>query len=293
MIRDLGAVELVVDAHARVGEGPLWDQRSNRLLWTDVLGGFVHEFDPTTDQEAVTEVGQPVGAIATRLSGGYVAAVRDGFATLDLASGELGVFAEVELNQPTNRMNDGKCDAAGRFWAGTMADDAGAGRGALYRLEANHQVTKVLNGTTISNGLDWSPDASRMYYIDTGLDRIDAYAFDLATGEIEPAGTTVAFDPADGRPDGMAVDAEGFLWVALVGGWCVRRYHVSGRLDREVFVPARLVTSCAFGGHDLGDLYITTAGYDVKPDDSAQPHAGGLFRFRPGVSGLAPNLYRG
>lgn len=287
------AVSLVADAHASLGEGPVWDEGSHRLVWTDILGGTVHAFDPVTGCDMAVSVDQPVGAIVARSAGGYVAAVRDGFATIDLETGSIETFAAVESDEPGNRMNDGKCDRAGRFWAGTMADDATPGRGALYRLDVDGTVSRIRSGVTVSNGLAWSADDSTMYYIDTGLDRIDAFAFDLATGQIGRAEPFVAFDPSEGRPDGMTIDAEGYLWVAIAGGWCVRRYGPGGRLDREVAIPARLVTSCAFGGDDLADLYVTTAGYDVTPGEPLQPHAGGLFRLRPGAPGLAPNPYRG
>jgi sugar lactone lactonase YvrE len=285
--------ELVVDARAQLGEGPLWDPRSGRLLWTDILGQEVHQFDPSSGRDSAVHVDQPVGAMAVRARGGHVAAIREGFAGLDIDSGQLDLIAPVEETLPHNRMNDGKCDPAGRFWAGTMDDGGAAGQGALYRLDADHSVARVLDGVSISNGLAWSADGKTMYYIDTGLERVDAFAYDLASGRIERTRTVVAFPPGDGRPDGMAIDIEGYLWIALSGGWAVRRYRTDGRLDREVKVPARLVTSCAFGGHDLSDLYITTAGYDVADGDTAQPHAGGLFRYRAAVSGTAPQAYRG
>jgi sugar lactone lactonase YvrE len=286
-------VELVVDAHAQVGEGPVWDPRQQRLLWTDIIGREVHVFDPVSGRDIAVPVDQPVGAIALRSAGGYVAAVQDGFAELDLESGQLALLAPVEKGLLDNRMNDGKCDRAGRFWAGTMAVDATHERGALYRLDPDHHVTCVLGGVTISNGLAWSADDSTMYYVDTGHDRVDAFDFDIASGRISRRRTLVAFEAADGRPDGMTLDADGYLWIALAGGWCVRRYGADGTLDREVRLPVRLVTSCIFGGEDLGDLYITTGGYDVAPDDPAQPNAGGLFRHRPGVFGLPPDAYRG
>jgi sugar lactone lactonase YvrE len=286
-------VELVVDAHAMLGEGPVWDPRVGQLLWTDILGRRVHRFDPVARIDVPVVVNQPVGCIAVREAGGHVAGVRDGFATLDVESGVVELLVPVEASATQNRMNDGKCDQLGRFWAGTMEDDGAIGEGSLYRLDVDHEVTQVMTGVTISNGLAWSADGGTMYYIDTGLERVDAFDVDPATGDFRRRGTVVEFEPADGRPDGMTIDSEGYLWVALAGGWCVRRYAVNGRLDGEVRVPARLVTSCTFGGPDLTDLYITTAGYDVGPGDQVQPNAGGLFRYRPGVHGLAADPYRG
>ncbi len=286
-------VELVVDGHALVGEGPTWDAVLRCLLWTDILGHAVHVFDPTLGVDRQVAVEQPVGAIVPRAGGGHVVAIRDGFATVDLASGRLEMLAAVERAIATNRMNDGKCDRHGRFWAGTMADDATVGRGALYRLDPDHRVTRILGDITISNGIAWSADDRTMYYVDTGRDRIDAFDFDPASGTVDRRRTLVAFDPSEGRPDGITVDAEGALWVAFAGGWCIRRYRMDGVLDQEVALPVRLVTSCAFGGDDLGDLYVTSGSYDVAPDDLGQPHAGGLFRFRPGVAGVAPSTFQG
>src|SRR5262249_39725818 len=166
MITELD-VEVVLEARAQVGEGPVWDERTGTLVWVDIMGQAIHVYDPATGQDLSVDVGQPVGAAAPRESGGLVLALRDGFATLDADPQDLRWVAGVEADVPTNRMNDGKCDAAGRFWAGTMAFEVTPGVAGLYRLDPDYQVTRVVSGITLSNGLDWSLDNQRMYYIDS------------------------------------------------------------------------------------------------------------------------------
>jgi sugar lactone lactonase YvrE len=191
-------------------------------------------------------------------------------------------------------MNDGKCDAAGRFWAGTMAFDYRRGAGALYRLDPDGRVHTMVRDVTISNGLDWTDDGRRMYYIDTPTKSIDVFDFDLASGAIASRRSLVQVPDGQGFPDGMTLDAEGGIWVALFRGGVVRRYTPDGALDREIRLPVTQPTSCAFGGRDLRDLYITTAANTLSPEERArQPHAGGVFRCRPGVQGRPANRFRG
>ena len=216
-----------------LGEGPVWDDRQGVLIWVDIWAGEVHSYEPASGRDTAIGVGQPVGAAVPRRSGGLVLAVRDGFAFLD-PDGRLTSVAEVEAANPGNRMNDGKCDRHGRFWAGTMAGDARPGAGALYRLDPDLSVTKVLDGVTVSNGLAWSLDDRTMYYIDTPTQRVDAFDYDLASGTIENRRPLIEIPEEAGSPDGMTIDAEGFLWVALFGGRAVRRYSPDGRLERVV-----------------------------------------------------------
>ncbi len=191
-------------------------------------------------------------------------------------------------------MNDGKVDPSGRFWAGSMAKDERAGAGTLYRLDPDRSVTPMVDGLTIPNGLDWSADGRTMFYIDTTTNRVDAFDYDDAAGTIAGRRPAVLVDPGRGFPDGMTLDAEGFLWVALFDGWGVHRYAPDGRLDRRIEVPAAQVTSVAFGGRDYDELYITT-GQEGFPAGGlpGQPHAGGVFRCRPGVRGRPPNRFGG
>jgi sugar lactone lactonase YvrE len=293
MITELD-VEVVLEARAQVGEGPVWDERTGTLVWVDIMGQAVHVYDPATGQDLSVDVGQPVGAAAPRESGGLVLALRDGFATLDADSKDLRWVAQVEADVPTNRMNDGKCDAAGRFWAGTMAFEVTPGVAGLYRLDPNYQVTRVVSGITLSNGLDWSPDNERMYYIDSVTQRVDAFDFDLDGGQLSNRRTLFAIPKEVGLPDGMTVDAEGNLWVALHGAGVVHRYSPEGELLAVIRVPAKQVTCPAFGGADYGDLYITSMTYGLSEEAlRPQPLAGSLFRCRPGVQGRPAFRFRG
>ena len=276
-----------------LGEGPVWDDRQGVLIWVNIWAGDVHSYDPASGRDSAIGVGQPVGAAVPRRSGGLVLAVRDGFAFLD-PDGRLTSVAEVEAGNPGNRMNDGKCDRHGRFWAGTMAGDSRPGAGALYRLDPDLSVTRVLEGVTVSNGLAWSLDDRTMYYIDTPTQRVDAFDYDPGSGTIENRRPLIEIPEEAGSPDGMTIDAEGFLWVALYGGRAVRRFSPDGRLERVVELPAANVTSCAFGDPDLDRLFITSARQELSPADlAAQPHAGALFGHRPGAQGLPADRFAG
>jgi sugar lactone lactonase YvrE len=286
-------LELLVDARAEVGEGPVWDDARERLLWVDILAGRLHTCDPVTGDDSWRDVGQPLGAVGLRARGGLVLALRDGFALLE-PSGELRLVAEVEADVPANRMNDGACDRAGRFWAGTMAFDPVPGAGSLYRLDPDLTVTKVLGDVTISNGVGWSPDDRTMYYVDSPTQSIDAFDYDAATGVIENRRALVAVPEELGFADGLTVDAEGFLWVAVFGGGRLHRYAPDGSLERTVRLPVEQPTKPAFGGPGLAELYVTSAWHGLSDAErERQPSAGGVLRLRPGVSGVVANRFGG
>jgi sugar lactone lactonase YvrE len=288
------SAELVADARTMLGEGPIWDDREQCVWWVDILGESFHRTDPVTGQDDVIPVGQMVGALGLRDRGGLVAASRDGFVEIDAASGRIERLADVEADRPSSRMNDGKVDPRGRFWAGTTDIDHRAGLGTLYRLDADLTVRPMLPEVTISNGLDWTADGATMYFIDTPTRRVDRFSFDPSTGSIADRTMAVSIRPRAGDPDGMTLDAEDHLWVALWDGWAVERYAPDGSLELRVEVPAAQATSCTFGGSDLDLLFITTAQKDFpaggKPD---QPHAGGLFVCRPGVRGRPAHRFAG
>jgi sugar lactone lactonase YvrE len=285
-------VELVLDARADLGEGPRWDVARQRLLWVDIMRGRVHAFTPSTGACRNVAVHQPVGALASGRDGSLVLAVAGGFARLDLDSQKFEMQAAAEADRPQNRMNDGACDGAGRFWAGTMALDERPGAGALYRLDPDLTVHTMLTGVSISNGLDWSLDGRRMYYVDSPTRRIDVFNFDLATGSIANRRTFVEVPADAGIPDGLTVDAAGFVWLALWGGAALRRYAPDGTLERVVPLPVTHPTSCALGGAALDELYVTSARRPLTAEEKArQPQAGGVFRLRPGVVGRPPHLF--
>ena len=288
-------VELVANQHNDVGEGPVWLEGEQRLVWVDITRHLVQWFDPTTGRVEQLDVGADVGAVAPTTSGDLIAAIGNRFQLIDPKSGRIRTLAFVNPDYPESRMNEGKCDSHGRFWAGTMAVDADRpGAGALYRLNLDHTVDRVISDVTISNGLDWTEDDRLMYFIDTMSYRVDMLDFESSTGSIANRRPLIRIDKADGWPDGMTVDSEGGLWVALWGGWSVRRYWPDGRLHFEIAVPASQVSSCVFGGSDLSDLYITTAASGLSAQElENQPYAGGLFRCRPGHVGRPPHKFRG
>jgi len=285
---------LAFDPQATLGEGPLWDPARNRLVYVDILGRTVHEFDPSTGLNRTLSMPTMVGAIGLTTKGDWIAAAGSSFARIDPASGNFAAIVEVESPDRRTRMNDGAVDPAGRFWAGTMSLEGEAGRGTLYRLDPDGTVTPMIAPVTTSNGPAWSPDGRTMYYVDTRTRRIDALDFDVETGTCTNRRPFVDFEGQPGRPDGVIVDEEGGLWVGLWMGRAARRYRPDGTLDTVVDLPASCVTKCAFGGPDLLDMYITTARLPGDEENRAiEPQAGGLFHVRPGVRGMPPARFAG
>jgi sugar lactone lactonase YvrE len=284
-VRMLPAPELLVQHDAFVGEGPVWDPRIGRLLWVDIPNATLFVTDPADGATNERRLSKAVGVVLPRASGGYVAALQDGFYALP-DDGEPELIAPVEASDPTTRMNDGETDPQGRVWAGTMGWHAEPSRGALYRLDADGSVRRMLEGVSISNGLGWSPDGLTMYYVDTPTCRVDRFDFDPVSGDISNRREFVTIRRGGGRPDGLTVDSEGAVWVATWPGHGVHRYLPDATLDAIVPLPVSNVSSCEFGGHDLRDLYITTAWELLSEEEhAAQPLAGSLFRTRVDVPG--------
>jgi sugar lactone lactonase YvrE len=269
------------------GEGPVWDADEGVLRWVDMLAGDILTLEPTG---AVTRrhVGDVAAAFRPRSGGGMVVAVERGFVVID-ADGRAGPVHEA-FTDATVRMNDGGCDPAGRFFCGSMAYDAAPGRGALYRFDPDGTVTRVLERLTISNGIAWTPDGSRVLYADTGTGRVDVFDYDVGSATLSDRRPVVHVDPDRGQPDGLALDAEGGIWVALWQGGAVHRYTAEGRLDAVVELPVRQVTACAFGGPDRDRLFITTSRLDL-PD--AEPGAGAVFVADVGVRGAPVATFAG
>ncbi|TDV53715.1 gluconolactonase [Actinophytocola oryzae] len=279
-------MDVVLSTEARLGEGPVWDARSSTLRWVDIERGEVHRFDPASGTDTFFEVGERVGTVAVRAAGGLVLATQTGLYTCLDDGGRRTRLHEVDTDPPGGRFNDGKADAWGRFWAGTMLDRTDGGA-ALYRLDPDHSLHTMATGVSVSNGLGWSPDGATMYYTDTRTGGVDAFDHDPSTGDLANRRRLVDVDR--GWPDGMTVDSDGCLWVALWDGWGVRRYAPDGRLLSTFEVPAQRVTSCAFAGTTL---YLTTARIGVR-DFGDQPLAGSLFALDAGVTGVPAGEWAG
>lgn len=287
---------LLLDTKSTLGEGPIWDIEDACLWWINIEEGLVHRFDPATNVNRTFEIGQRIGTVVRRAKGGLVLAAHHGLIAFDPESEELTSIADPESDKPTNRFNDGKCDPAGRLWAGTLNfEDEGQPRGALYSMDANGSVKQHLDGICVSNGIVWTSDAQTMYYIDSPTRKVDAFDFDNDAGVISHRRTAVTLAEGLGYPDGMAIDSEDKIWVALWDGWGVARFDPSsGDLLEKIDVPTSQVTACAFGGPNLDDLYITTARRGLA--DAAlekQPAAGGLFHVRTKVRGVPSSRYAG
>jgi sugar lactone lactonase YvrE len=279
--------EQLTDPVTYHGEGPVWSEGWGGLRWVDMLDGDVLSLGPdgSIDRRHVDEI---AAIVRPRRGGGAVLGIERGFA-LEEQDGTLRRLGDLWGGDEV-RMNEGGCDPDGRFYCGSMAYDQSPGAGSVYRLDPDGQVTVVLDGVTISNGLDWSPDDSIAYYIDTPTHQVSVFDYDPDRG-LTGRRTFVEIPEGHGDPDGLAVDVEGGVWVALFKGSAVHRYTQAGDLDEVIEVDARQVTACCFGGPDLDRLYITTSRENLQPDDD--PLAGSLFTAVPGVAGLPVREFAG
>lgn len=275
--------EQATDPHCFHAEGPLWHPEWPGLRWVDMLAGDVLTLNRHTGLVTRHHVGDVVAALRPRRNGGAILALERGFAFATDGLDEIRPLPPL-WNGRAVRMNEGSCDPDGRFYCGTMAYDETPGAGSLYRLETTGTVTTVLTGVTISNGLSFSPDHRTAYYADTPTGRVDA--FDYTAGELANRRTFIRIDPAKGSPDGITVDAEGGLWVALFGGGAVHHYSSRGQLVDVIEVPTPHVTACTFGGEHFDELYITTSRQHMGPGRYGA--AGSVFRVRLPVRGLPP-----
>jgi len=279
--------KLIADTRCLVGEGPIWIRRLSKLLWTDLLDTHLHLFQPATSTWETVETADPVMTAVDTSGGRLVIATAT---TVALADASSGARPLIVLPNSAVRFNDGKVDHGGRRWIGSMSTTGLFGRGHLYRVD-NGIAEIALSCVSVSNGLGWSPDGLTMYVTDSATGRVDAFDFDPIPGTISRRRRFVAIDPAAGRPDGLAVDVDGGVWIALWGASRVERFDPFGRPTDRVEVPVRNVTSCAFGGLGLDRLYITTAAVTGTADERARG-AGGLFEVDPHVSGLPVGRYR-
>lgn len=277
----------ITDPVAYHGEGPVWSPRWGGLRWVDMLAGDILSLGPD-GPVGRRHVGTIAAAVRPRRGGGAVIGVERGFA-LEGADGTIHLLTPLWAHDRL-RMNEGGCDPQGRFYCGSMAYDRTPGAGSVHRLDPDGSTHVVLAGVTISNGLDWSPDGSLAYYNDTDTGRVDVFDHDPEAG-LSGRRTFVLIDPDDGRPDGLTVDADGGVWVALNKGSAVHRYRADGTLDEVVEVPVRKVTACTFGGDRLDQLYITTSRENLEPGE--EPEAGSLFVADVGVVGQPVREFAG
>ena len=280
-------VSCVIPASSFLGEGPYWSPEDGKLYYVDILAPAIVTGDVLKGTHASVTVPELVGFIIARERGGFVAGMHGDIRSVDLQSGDLAVLARPETDRPGNRFNDGKCDRLGRLWAGTLAIDTTPDQGSLWRLDVDGSVHQMERGIHVSNGLGWSPDDRTFYFTDTARQTIYAYDFDLTSGTITNRRPFVVVPEAEGKPDGLTVDAEGFVWCAHWDGWCVTRYDPSGKVERVINLPVPRPTSCTFGGADLQTLFVTSARIRLSAAQLAEaPLSGSVFALETGVKGM-------
>jgi sugar lactone lactonase YvrE len=286
-------LEVAYACRAGLAEGPLWDGWTRTLWWVDIDGHRLWRKSPGRPA-SVHDFGQEVAAAIPRRDGGLALVVNRAIVLTDPLLTITGMIPVPLPASASMRLNDAACDAAGRLWFGSMATNGELGRASLYTLEVDHSVTCALAPVSISNGLGWSPDDRTMYYVDTPTGRIDSFRFDPETGRLGLRRTFATIPSAEGKPDGLTVDAAGAVWVALWGGAAVQRFSPSGRRAGRIELPVRNVSSCCFGGVELDELYITTARRGLSPEQvDIEPTAGSVFVCRPGSRGLPTYRFGG
>lgn len=289
-------VATTVACRNQLGEGSYWDGKRGLLWWLDVpLPSKLYSLNPASGEVKSYDMPEMITSVRAKKDGtGLIVACHSGISHFDYASGKLSHVLRPEPQKPYNRSNDGATDARGRFWFGTMQNniqpngagiDLVEGAGTLYRLDPDMKLTAFETGIWVSNTVCWSPDNRTMYFCDTNTGIISAYDFDLDAEIVTNKRPFAQFDR--GWPDGSCVDAEGYLWNARWDGGCVVRFNPRGEVDTIIELPTAKVTSCAFAGPDLTDLYITTATFAMTDaEKAAYPEAGNLFACRPGVKGM-------
>jgi sugar lactone lactonase YvrE len=274
--------ELLLDAKATLGESPAWDAKTQTLYWLDILEKCIY-----AGTRILSELDDLIGCLAPCKNGNLILGKRHGFADLEPDSAQLTFLASLDSELPTNRINDGKCDPAGRFLAGSMDMNEKDPTGTVYSFDGK-QVIPLLSGVTISNGLAWSPDHKTFYYIDTPTREVKAFDYDLASGQISNPRAAIHIPESLGWPDGMTSDTDGNLWIALWGGAQITKWNPgTGKLLEQIPVPALQTSSCVFGGKDMNELYVTSARKGMNEADLKKyPLSGGLFKVITNVAGM-------
>lgn len=283
----------VLRQNALLGECPVWDERQNHLYWVDILSGNLFRYDPRQDKNFVYDIGEHIGSFALREKDGAVLALKSGFAFYDFQSNRVERINNPESHLSGHRFNDGKCDPSGRFWAGTLSYDISKGAGSLYMLNSDQVETKLQN-LTIPNGMAWNSHRKTFYLIDSPDCKIYRFEYDNSSGKIANRSVLFEFAPSGSLPDGMTIDSDGYLWVALYNGYKVVRINpISAKIEFEIKLPVPKVTSCTFGGRDLNELYITTAREHMTEDEIAKaPLSGSLFKTELPFHGLKTDRFK-
>ncbi len=271
--------EIAVQHHSSLGESPVWDRTIQAVYWVDILEGDIHQYFPKQKTHIIRNIGHTVGAIALRKKGGLIAVLKDGFAEVDFEKKTVKYIIDSESHISENRFNDGKCDPVGRFWAGTMSKGGIKRTASLYFLDTDKAVRLMESNIKCSNGMAWSLDHKTMYHIDSPSRQVVAYDYEKNTGNIKNKTIVIVIPSEYGMPDGMTIDNEGMLWIACWGGWRVCRWNpYTGKLLEQFKFPVSQITSCTFGGENLGDLYVTSARTGLNNERlKNEPAAGCLF----------------
>ncbi len=287
------SVHNVLTTRARLGEGPVWDADIQQLFWVDIFNHRVHQFDPATGHDRFFDVGDLVGAIALAGKDRLLLALRDRLAWLNTQTGDVTTLHQIEFPHPADtRLNDGKCDAQGRFWIGSISDTLG--QAALYRYDLDGSLHVMETGLTISNGLGWSPDGATFYLTDSAPRKIYAYDFEAETGTIRDRRVLIDLSDEIAEPDGLEIDGQGNIWSALWNGWCIACFNPAGQEISRVKVSVQRPTCVTFGGSDLTDLYITSASVGLSQQEIKQGFfAGDLFCLSTQAIGLPTQRFLG
>lgn len=285
--------ELEYKIESQLGEGAIWNYKTQEFYWIDIEGKLLHIYNPETKENRSFTTLSRIGTVVPYTQNEVVVALEDGIYKLNINTGAVSLLSDVEAQMTENRFNDGKCDPLGNLWVGSMHLKQSKPHASLYKVNDQGEAIKMVDSVTISNGIVWTSDAKTMYYIDTPTSKIMAYDYDINTGTISNKRVAVEISLEDGYPDGMTIDSEDMLWVGLWNGNAIAHFNPkTGELISKIKVPAHNITACAFGGENLDILYITTARIDMTPEElDSLPLSGSVFKVVPGVKGVKASFF--